>query len=225
MLASASRPRCVRHREREIPAPQTSQHVAGPTGADSAWGLIVELGREGVPAAVNRSNNPRVVQLADRLANLADQLRQAGIGDEHSRPTRSISSVFDSTRGRFSTSSFSSSNALGERWASRPSRTSCLRRDRACSQQIEFSRAYPGTRTRFAGPLQNSRKVWETVKTGSREIDTAYRSMSVELQSFQEKGGVMRQVKRVVFVSDGNRGVDFRVTNGRVLGHPRGSTR
>ena len=30
--------------------------------------------------------------------------------------TRSISSAFDNTRGRFSTSSFSSSNALGERW-------------------------------------------------------------------------------------------------------------
>ena len=48
--------------------------------------LIVDLSRKGVPAAVDRANDPCVVLLSDRPADPADDLRQAGIGDEHSRP-------------------------------------------------------------------------------------------------------------------------------------------
>ena len=200
--------------------PQNSQQTRRPAAdADAARGRSAD--RRARPRRHSRSRVPCGGSRASSSCPIASRILLttfARLASETNTPgqMRSISSVFDNTRGRFSTSNLSSSNAFGGRCASGRRERAASRRCRGCSRQSESSRRHQGQGVAqiLAGPWQNSGKGDETVKTSRRRrsilrSDASQigprRGGTVECQSrTRRKRGLCAQLKRIVFVAAGS---------------------
>ena len=95
--------------------PHSSQHEGRPScvrGHRQDGCVTAERVAESVRGSdEQRSAGP----VAERLANLGDQVREVGLGDERVGPEPLLQRGFDRTFGRSRTSATSSSNAFGDR--------------------------------------------------------------------------------------------------------------